>query len=222
MVARSVLLRRGAVVGGCIAVACAALLTLVPSDTQADDGRYSLGTIQPAVDLEVVPGVPSTTWLGFYNIDGTEPTTVVLSVATFPPAWQVTLSADASSRGAGALTLTVEPSVPTDVPQQCAPAMTSLLLSGRGYVCADTVWLHVLVPEGYGTPGKAEVTVRAMANWPGQGAFRQESEFPFQVSAAELPRAEFARFPLLLLAGVIALLLALTLRRHIAKSQKVD
>jgi len=96
---------------------------------------------------------------------------------------------------------------------------TSVHLSGRGYVCAETAWLRVLVPKGDGVAGKGEVTVRAAATWPGQGAFMQEREFVFGVRVVDSPAPGLPSLPLALAAGTLALLFGLLLGRRIAKSQ---
>jgi len=222
MTARPALQKCAVSVRRFLVLACAMIAAGAPTVLHADDGRYSLGAIQPATDLEVVAGVPVATWLGFYNIDGTAPTTVALSIASSPKGWQVTLSTDASPAGADEVTVTLEPSSPSDQPPECAPSTTPFLLSGRGYVCAETAWLRVLVPQGDGTPREGEVTVRAEATWPSQGAFRQERNFVFRVQVAAPARRMHPWFLPALAAAAIALLLALMWRRHIAESHQVD
>jgi hypothetical protein len=205
-----------------LVLACFLLAAGIPCRAQADDARYSLGAVQPVMELEVVEEVAGSTWLGFYNIDGTVPTTMALSIVSFPEGWQVTLSTDALSSGTDHATLMVEPSSPAQQPQNCGePAAKSVWLSGRGYVCADTAWLHILVPAGGGGPTQATVAVRAVATWAAQGSFQQERDFVYAVRVAESPTGRRDWLPPALAAAAAALLGVLR-RRHIAKSIIVD
>jgi len=222
MTAHPALQQRMASVRRFLVPACVLIAAGAPVGAYADDGRYSLGAIQQATALEVVAGVPGATWLGFYNIDGSAPTVVALSVASFPQGWRVTLSTDALPAGADEVAVTVEPSSPSDIPLECAPATTSFLLSDRGYVCAETVWLHVLAPEGGSAFGDGEVTVRAVATWPAQSAFRQERDFEFRVQVVAPVGKTRPWLPPVLAAAAVALFLALVWRWRIAKSHEVD
>ncbi len=201
-----------------LVLVCNLLTAGIPSQVRADDARYSLGAVQPVTELKVVQGVAGSTWLGFYNIDGTVPTTVAVALVSFPETWRVTLSTDELSSGTDHATLTVEPSSPAQQPRECGePAAKSVWLSGRGYVCADTAWLHVLVPASGGGPVEATVVVRAVATWAGQGAFQQERDFVYTVRVAESTagRREWLA-PALAAAAAVALLVILW--RRIAKS----
>lgn len=203
-------------------LACFLLAAGVPCRAEADDARYSLGAVQPVTEFEVAEGVAGSTWLGFYNIDGTVPTTVVLSPVSFPEGWRVMLSTDALSSGADRATLTLEPSSPAQQPPECgASGARSVWLSGRGYVCAETAWVHVVVPSGAGGPAEAMVVVRAVATWAGQGAFQQERDFVYTVRVAE-STAGRRDWLLPVLAGAAALAVLVVLRRCIAKSHQVD
>jgi hypothetical protein len=206
-----------------LALACGLLISGIPCRAQADDARYSLGAVQPVTEFEVAEGVDGSTWLGFYNIDGTVPTTVALLLVSFPESWRVTLSTDALLSGTDHATLAVEPSSPAQQPQECGePAAKSVWLSGRGYVCAEAVWRHVLVPASGEGPAEATVVVRATATWAAQGSFQQERDFVYVVRVAEAPAGRREWLPPALAAAAAAALLAVWWRRRIAKSAIVD
>jgi hypothetical protein len=76
----------------------------------------------------------------------------------------------------------------------------------------------VLVPEGDDVPDEGEVVVRAVATWPGQGVFRQEREFAFNVYVVGSSTPARSWLPPTLAAGLAALLLWLLTGRRIAKS----
>ena len=191
----------------------------LPCSVRADDERYSLGAVQAATELDVAAGEATTTWLGFYNIDGTVPTRIELVVVSHPDGWKVTLSRDRTSDGSQQLVFTVDPSSPAAHPHDCALASTRpVWLSGRGHVCAEVAWLRIEAPAAGPGPGNGKVVVLGVATWPGHGAFRQEREFAFdvrQVESEDQPRGSVAA-PLAV--GTLAVLVALLLLRLLAKS----
>ncbi len=200
-------------------LAVAIAFACLPGAVRADEDRYSLGTVQAVTELDVVSGEVVTTWLGFYNIDGSVPTTLDLVVASCPDGWRVLLSRDEASPGAQRIALAVEPSSPASEPQDCpAGSGRSVWLSGRGYVCAEVAWLQIEAPAA--GPGKADglVVVHAVATWPAYGAFQQERDIGFHVrlvESVERPRSSLAT---LLSASALMVLTALLLGQRIAKS----
>lgn len=149
----------------------------------AEEGRYSLGTIQVERSLQVPAGEAGTTTIGFYNIDGNVPTTVELRVAETPSWCDITLE-HAGAR-AGALTLLVEPSTPqSEMPRCDAEGRQAFLLEPRGYVCADVVGVHVEITSSMGEDDTGVVRLVALARWNSGGGLAlppQEREFLFDV-----------------------------------------
>jgi len=208
-------------------------LLVVPGSVQGDGLRYSLGSIQEEIALQVEAGGVVSTSLGFYNIDGNVPTSVELSIVEAPAAWSVFMERDGQeSATSGVASLVVQPSEPLAVaPGTVAEGRKAVWLAPRGYVCADVVRVIIAVPPDTPTGTSAMVRLAATAKWLRDGSVAplpQERAFTFDVvvtpTVPEAPTGETlpsgVRVPMLL-ATVLCLAGVGTGMRLLAKSGRV-
>jgi hypothetical protein len=149
----------------CCVVACS-------SPVHAADERYSLGTVQVEDSVSVAPGEETATAIGFYNIDGTVPVDVEVTVPVVPAGWSAMLQprcdSDARilSRGPGSrLLLRLDPMPVYSDRVDCQSACEQRFwLERRGYVCAVAVDL-CLAASSDGPREAGPLAVHVLATW---------------------------------------------------------
>lgn len=191
----------------------------------AADERYSLGTIQEDDVLSVGTGKEVVTTIGFYNVDGTAPVDVEVTIPIVPDGWSAEFlprceeASAASSESGRRFRLHVEPMRLTSERASCpGTCEEQYWLPGRGYVCALAIDMRVAAPMQTARLTDT-LTVHVVGTWDvASGAPPQERDLQYDLAVVpgECVRDSAGTLPVvaLVVAGVI---LGLVLRR-IAKS----
>ncbi len=224
--------RTGNVIVRIMACCVTALLLLFlwaagPDAMCAAGERYSLGTIQEDEVLDIGGGQETKTAIGLYNIDGTVPVQVDMSVVDVPGGLDVRLVPRcnearivAAAESEHTVSLQVAPmNVHEDMPTCESPCTHAWWLPGRGYVCAVAVDILVRAPENRTAHG-GTLTVSVIGSWKSSPvAIPQERELVYDVIVEPVDSDRTTRLSLLVISTVaVCLLIAVFAHRRVAKS----
>ncbi|HHE41051.1 MAG TPA: hypothetical protein ENL12_00175 [Dehalococcoidia bacterium] len=219
--------RTGVVLSFCVLASLVCRLS-ASSPVCAADQRYSLGTVQEEASLEVEAGGEVSTTIAFYNIDGTVPVHVNVSLYNVPDGWDVRLvpacadSAVVSPHSEEALTLRLEPmQLFLERPECRLPCTKRYWLPERGYVCALPIILHVSVPQERASK-HVTLGVRVIATWDGStNAIPQERDLVYDVTIVSAGGRDWLPFGHVFLAIAVAASVLALFRWHLVKSSVI-
>ncbi|MFW6056336.1 MAG: hypothetical protein ACOC9B_03410 [Chloroflexota bacterium] len=213
-------------IASCSATALLLLCSSGPDVMCAAEERYSLGTIQQDEVLDIEAGEEVTTSVGLYNVDGTLPVQVDMTVLDVPDGLDVRLLPRCHDAGIvtveseSKISLHVAPmDLHEDMPSCEDPCTDAWWLPERGYVCAIAVDVLVRAPDNH-TTGGGPLTVSVIGSWESSpGAIPQERELVYDivVEPVESDRTTYFAPVLIGTIGLCILIAGLT-RHRVAKS----